>query len=441
MGAFNDGKNSGVTAGDLTRAPDIGKVSPGRTNAVQGYELGDQHIDHGAVCDGKDDSTAGCFLADEQRERLIDKFERRVIVAQMNYKFALADLRVDELMKKDDDLHWVVSLALDVAGAHILGVAVKALKNAKASGLADLGDMALRAMAGDGGLSRGENLLASITDKNIDSVTKTGFDLGKKKLSKGVQSAFNVDDASDKATSLSFIEQLQNSCDAGFAAFSDHATGYANDAELVVLFEGMVDSNHSQGAYKAELSEKLARYKKSGVTDIGHKYARDRETDTSVYRDTRVIWIKNTPQHGKTLYYQSQDGYSDPSVSRPGDPGTEWMPDYPKGPRAFGPRAPRETPQLGRRVPEELIEAALARSEQIWGAPETIDPNSTWFTTATAPAPAVSAPQPSVRMPDPVTDKIMFATFFGDDEPPKPQPMDVFMPKPDPRLVPQRDQP
>lgn len=446
MGAFNDGKNSGVTARDLTQAPDLGKVDPGRTNPVQGYDVGDQHIDHGAVCDGKDDTTAGCFLTDAQRARLIRKFELFVIGAQVNYKLALAELRVDELMKKDDDLHWVVSLALDVAGAHILGVAAKALKNAKASGLASLGDRALRTVIGGGSYSekswssRGDRLLSSITDKNIDGFTKTGFDLGKKKMSKGVQNALNADDASDKATSLSFIEQLQNSCDIGFLAFSDHATGYANDAELVVLWEGMHPSNHSQAAYKAELSEKLARYKKSGVTDIGRKQTSDRELKyTSVHRDTRVVWIKNTPQAGRTLYYQSQEGDFDPAVTKPGDPGTDWMPNLPTGPRTFGPRDPRETPQLERRVPEEFAEAALARSEQLWRATVTLDPSAAWFTGATDRSPAVSTSQQSVRSPDPGTDKIMHATFFGDDDPPKPQPMDVFKQQPNSLLVPLRD--
>lgn len=474
MGAFNDGKNSGVTAGDLTRAPDIGKVDPGRTNPVQGYDVGGQHIDHGAVCDGKDRSTTGCFLNDKQRDRLIQKFELFVLRAQMNYKLALAELRVDELMKKDDDLHWVVSLALDVAGAHILGVAAKALKNAHASGLSGLRNTALRAVIGSGDYndkswsSRGEALLSSITDKNIDGFTKTGFDIGKKKMSKGVQSALNADDTSEKATSLSFIEQLQNSCDIGFLAFADHATGYANDAELIVLWEGMHPTNHSQGAYKAELSEKLARFKKSGVTDIGRKQTYDRETKyASVHRDMRVIWIKNTPQTGKTLYYQSQEGDYDPSVSRPGDPGTDWMPDQPTGPRTFGPRSPRESAQLGRRVPEEFVDAALARSEQLWGVTDTIDPNAAQFPAPPTLAPPVNAPSATSRTPDPATDKIMHAMFFGDDDPPKaqpmgalkqksnpllvpqrddndrpdPQPMDVFKQKPDPLLVPQRDQP
>jgi len=283
MGAFDSGTTSGVTAGDLVSAPDIGKVAPGKTKAVQTYDLGVHFLDHGAVCDGKDENTTGCFLRDGQRLRLINDFMILVVNAMGNYKDALTDLRIEELLKEDDDLHWVVSLALDVAGAHFLGVAAKALKRVKAGGLAKLTeaglDAARRGEVSDRSWnSRAETLLAAVTDKGIDGYTKTGFDAGKKHISKGVQSALHADDSTDKGNTLAFIAQLKNSCDAGFMAFARHATGSATDAELVVLWEGMQVQHHTPDAYKAELQEKLARYKQSGVTDIGRKLSHDRTT-------------------------------------------------------------------------------------------------------------------------------------------------------------------
>jgi len=429
MGAFESGKASGVTAGDLVSAPDIGKVAPGKTNTVQTFELGEQFIDHGALCDGKDQNTAGCFLRDDQRKRLIDKFESRVLVAQSNYQHALAELRVDELMKKDDDLHWVLSLALDVAGAHILGVAARALKGVKAGGLAKLTEAGLDAarrgeVSDRSWSSRAEMLLSAVTDKRIDAYTKAGFDAGKKKLSKGVQSALNADDATDKASSLSFIVQLQNSCDIGFMAFTERATGSATDAELVVLWEGMHPSNHTQEAYKAELQEKLGRFKQSGVTDIGRKLSHDRTTGyTSVRRDTRVIWVMNRPGTGKTPYYQSQEGAHDPSVVKPGDPGSAWaFPEHAATSHEFGPANPRETPQLGRRVPEEFLEAAIARSEQLWGPTETIDARDYLVSQGYDPDVTSGALQPAPAA-DPANNRTMHAIFFGDDDaPPTPQP-------------------
>lgn len=300
MGAFETGTTSGVTAGDLVSAPDIGKVAPGKTNTVQTFEIGEQFIDHGALCDGKDQNTAGCFLKDDQRKRLIGKFESRVLVAQGNYQHALAELRVDELMKKDDDLHWVLSLALDVAGAHILGVAARALKGVKAGGLAKL------------------------TEAGLD-----GRKLG-----------------------------------------HDRTIGY-----------------------------------------------------TSVRRDTRVIWVMNRPGTGKTLYYQSQEGAHDPSVVKPGDPGSAWaFPEHAATSHEFGPANPRETPQLGRRVPEEFLEAAIARSEQLWGPAETIDARDYLVSQGYDPDVTSGALQPA-PVPDPADNRTMHAIFFGDDDaPPAPQP-------------------
>lgn len=428
MGAFNDGKRSGVTAGDLTTAPDLGKVTPGWTNAPRNAEVGSQWIDHDAVCAGKDQKTAGCFLEDAQRQRLIIDFKDRVQTARNNYKDALISLRVDELMKKDDDLHWVVSLALDVAGAHVLGMAVKALQAAKAAGVAKRG---------------AETLMAAISDKKLESYTKSGFDIAKKKLSKGVQEALNVDEATDKTNSLSFIAQLHNNCDIGFTTFADRALGSAPDAELVVLWEGMNNSNHTPAAYTAELGAKLARYKKSGVPDIGRELTHDSDMGyTNVRRDTRVVWVKNTPGAGQTLYYQWQEGDLTPGAFQPGDPGTDWaFPDEAKSPRAFGPRSPRESAKLGRRVPAEFVETAIARSEQQWGTTETIDPGGEWLATqgydATyQPAPPDPKPEPSSNHPN----QVIYSMLVGDDDhgvQKQQQPVGVFVPKS--VLMPQQD--
>ncbi len=412
MGAFNDGKKSGVTAGDLTGAPDIGKVAPGQTKGPHGPEVGSPWIDHDLVCAGKDKTTAGCFLEDGQRQRLTLSFLDRVQTARNNYKDALIELRVDELMKKDDDLHWVLSIALDVAGAHVLGMAMRALQTAKAANVVKRG---------------AETLIAAVSDKTIESLTKTGFDVAKKKLSKGVQEALNVDDATDKTNSLSFIAQLRNNCDIGFTTFADRALNSAPDAELVVLWEGMHESNHTHDAYVAELGGKLARYKKSGVTDLGRALTHDRETGyVHVRRDTRVVWVKNTPGTGRTLYYQSQEGNRDPSVVHREDPGTESLfPEHAKWPHAFGPRAPRESPTLGRPVPAEFVETAVMRSEQLWGVTETIEPTKDWLTAngydlAYRPA----SPAPGLA---PSTTQVIYSMLVGDDD--DREPVGVFKPR------------
>lgn len=112
MSRFHEkaGKVTGVSGPDLARASNVGTVAPGKTNLVQSHNVGDQWIDRGAV-------------------------RERVGTAATNYKFALTQLRFDELIKKDD------SLALDLVGAHFIGVAARALSSWKKAGIAKLESM------------------------------------------------------------------------------------------------------------------------------------------------------------------------------------------------------------------------------------------------------------------------------------------------------------
>lgn len=383
--ARTPGKSSGVTAEDLVAAPDVGSVAPGRINLVQSREVGDPYIDHGAVCEGKGDSTAGCFLTDRQRDRLIGKFQLRCVTAATNYKIALTDIRVDELVKKDDDLNWVLSLALDLAGAHLVNVVAKALKTLNSTTIKRLTEVELDAgrhgTYDPSSTSRAMSLLERISDKGIEDKTKVGFDVAKTQAKRGLKEALNAGPNAEKAMALSFIDQLKDGCDEGFNAFADHASSSANDAELVVLWEGMDASNHTPGKYKAVLEAKLARFKKSGVADIGRKETLDREFKVaSVHRDTRVVWVRDFPGDAKKLYYQSQEGDYNPSVIEPGDPGVEGLDWFnPPGPQKFGARHPRETPKLDRLVPEEFMESAIARNEVVYGPVITLDPVRDWY--------------------------------------------------------------
>lgn len=360
------GKTSGVTARDVVAAPSPDGVTPGKQNLIQTPMVGEQWIDHGAACDSKDDSTIGCFLEDAQRLRLIIEFKSRVTNAQTNYKLALEELRVDKLMQKDDDLNWVISLALDVVGAHFLSVTLTALKGARTSGLKKLEAMALDgARRGthdeEAWTLKAESMLHKVTDNSIQSYTTTGFTSAKKVGIKGIQSSINKEQKTEKAATISYIDQLKDQCDSSFMQFSQHATSSALDSELVVLYDGMHPDNHHISAYKAALGAKIDRFNKSGVNAIGRTQTHDRFTgDADVLRDTRVLWVRDVDGKNKTLWYQSQEGDFDPNVVQ----------DTGKG--AFGPDDPREMPQLERIVPDEFQEAALAKSEQRWGTTPTI---------------------------------------------------------------------
>ena len=367
-----DGDKSGVTADDFGRAPDLSKVDPAKTKTVQTREVGDQYIDHGAVCEGKDDSTVGCFFADQQRDRLIADFRDRIAAASTNYKLALVELKLEALLKKEADLHWAASLALDLIGAHVIRVVGRAVVSLKSDGVTKLTSIVgSRNLDESSFHARASSFLGGLDEKSIEGNVKGTLEPIKKGLVNTIKSNVNVGAKNEKAAKLSYIAQLKDNCDLEFQRFKSASLGKSNDAELFVLWEGFDTSHHTVGKYVEALGAKLERFRKSGVTDLGRKRGHDRQWHRAeVLRDTRVVWVERD-DGSKTLTYQSQEGDFNPGVIKRGDPdagdlfGDEQAIE-------FGARNAREEVRLDGRVPAEFVEVALARSEQIWGATPTI---------------------------------------------------------------------
>ncbi len=367
------GRTSGVTADDIGKTANIGELTPGKATRVPGDDkIGEAWIDNGARCDGS--YADGCFLTDGQRSRLIIRIMDRMVTAATNYKLALTQLRVDELLKKEGDLPWVISLALDVATGFIMSQVTKALTKIRATGLAKIEaaetDAALHGEASE--RSKTDKIIAGLSDKRIEKWTKTAFDAAGKKVKGVANKAKGAADASEKTEAIAFIDQLTDACDVGYEKFATNAAATADDAELRLLFEGLDPELHSVGLYKGVLGEKLKRFEASGVTKLGRKVGKDRETGyADVKQDTRVVWVQT--DFGTTmLWYQEQDGDYDPAVVEPGDPGSDVLPEPQPGHLKFGTRSPRNDADLIKAVPVEFREAAIARSEQIWGPTPTI---------------------------------------------------------------------
>lgn len=379
----NGRQDMDVHAEDLVNAPNIGRLAPGRRNLVQTYEVGDEYVDYGGACEGKGDAV-GCFLTDRQRDKLVSKLYHFVQTAQTNYKLALVELKIEELLKKEEDLHWLISLALDLAGAHLAVVLGRALKNVQAAGVAKLAELQLNDAAhgqfsNSSWVSRADQLIAQVSPSRIDSVAKAGMTAAGAGAKKRTQVGFDASAQATKVATLSFIEQLRDSCDIAFEAFIDNVTAHTLDAELVVVFEGMKAKYHSVGAYKASLAEKVQRFRLSGVLDIGRKEAMTDNYDGRTLRDTRVVYVQDISGN-KTAWYQRQDGASTTGSSaayaRPGDPMFEQLdakhPDHRTAWSQFGPRGAGAA-LLDRPVPAEFRDVAIAHSEARWGATITID--------------------------------------------------------------------
>ena len=366
------GKDSGVTADDIVKKDDIGntQLAPGKATGVDAVETGNDWLDHGAKCEGQGGKATGCLFPDEQRKRVIGEFREHVQSAATNFKFAVAELKLEELMKKEEDLHWVLGLALDLAGMFVVDRAIKALTTIRAGQISKIqnlwfstGEAPPKTLSNE--ISR---LVANVSNESLAAKVKYAGGLGVKGA-KAVAKDATVD--SQKSVVLSFLDQLRDGCDLGFYAFKTNASAHSNDAELLVLWEGMHPNNHTVGAYKAALGDKLDKFKASGVTKIGRK-AEQANSHTGADHtivDRRVVWMAHH-DGSKTLWYQQHTSRDNPDTLRRGEPGAADM--YPDHKDAFG-ELGHDKAKLDRQVPNEFWNEAVAISEAKWGQTLTIE--------------------------------------------------------------------
>lgn len=343
------------------RAYPPGMAKPYATGA-EGYSTGVAYIDRGTACDGKGPDVPGCLLEDRQRQRVVQDFLQLLGVAQNNYKLALQDLKIEELLKKEDDLNWVVSLVLDTIGAHFVNVAVKALVRLRSMQLSKLEGLALHAgVHGEYDAksidARAERALKRVTPRDLQTYVLTGFNVGKPHIKAAAKRQQDHAQDTKKQQALSYITRLQTKCDQHFQAYKAAVLSSSGDAELLVAWQGMNSDYHSVEIYENALHAKLDRYMNSGVPAIGRREqgnpAGNANGDPFILRDTRVIWLVD-PDGSKSLWYQTQDSSAVLDIVHDSSP-------------EFGNSRPDAPPALGDRVPDEFVDVAVERSEARWG--------------------------------------------------------------------------
>ena len=142
------GKESGITGEDVVKSDNLKNITPGKTTH-SADDIG-EHFEREAACHGKDRGTEGCFLSDRARDKLIGDLRVRAVAASSQFNAAITELKIEELIKKPEDMHWAWGLLLDVASNFVIGAAIKSLTKAKAGLIRSLGD------AADHGAIRGQ---------------------------------------------------------------------------------------------------------------------------------------------------------------------------------------------------------------------------------------------------------------------------------------------
>jgi hypothetical protein len=301
-------------------------------SSTHGYESGNDYIDKGALCD-REPGRDTCFMQPGQRHRMIGLLGDAFVDAGHNYKSAVEALRVDTLLKKDDDLGWIRNLVLDTLVGRFMTV---------------LGD---GLAAARGVVGQGDWIAAART--RIDTRVRSAVDGSKKALVSQATASQNKTKTNDKAAKLDYLSFLSEQANESFAQLRFGVPGEATDAELVWLFESFNQrGRYSVSTFKAALGDKLQRFHQSGIDKIGQSW----EEGGAISRHTRVVALHFTSGHPTEHWLEKSD------MGAANMDGADMRADR------FEHSAPKTAkPELVSRIPAEFVEAALARQAQLWG--------------------------------------------------------------------------
>ena len=370
---------------------DVGghEPTPGKQTRVDPHASGDDYIDRGAPAKGPDS-----FLTDEQRQRLTNAYQQRVLAAEGHYQTAASDIRVDKLLEKDDDLPWFASMMIDLAFGFVVGQIAKAvisLRDIKSAHVKKLFEDVIIPQADDPKLKlreRAYQAFGKLSDDHIKTALGTAAGIGKTQAMGKLQAAYSG--GSDRKEAVAYLDQLSDAASLAYQKMREVPPAMASDAELLLLFDALDAQHHLKSQYKLALQEKLARFEASKVTKIGRRWEQ-RNTywegqrihggEPRVIRDVWVEWHTFESGHPPMLVFQHQDGRDNPSVVHADEPGQVTNSEIVSGHKVRQLRSPYTDPQGGISndpksiyiVPEEFRETAILRHKAMWGtAPATV---------------------------------------------------------------------
>ncbi|HEY5938747.1 MAG TPA: hypothetical protein VIU61_29045 [Kofleriaceae bacterium] len=332
---------------------------------------------------------SGHLLSPELRTALKAKFTARALAVESNFQDAASQVRVEELLKKDDgEVHWLAALFFEAAVSFIGGQIVKSLVRVKASRGAEL-----KALLTDAALHQEdlklnlEQRLTSISQRLSDESIKSTIDQAFKPAGKrGVKNAGDArsqEHKGAKAQTLSFIDYVQDTASVTYQTFRENAESGLSDADLMLLIASLDANNHLIRQYKYVIEQKVKRFRDSKVSEIGRKFTtRTSYTDDGkpintggwagqrVMRDIYVEWHTYLSSSPNELVYRFHDSYDSPDTINDDEPGRAQLPMKPtdrKKVTAEPERGGSEDPRSLYIVPREFHALAIQRHIQMWG--------------------------------------------------------------------------
>lgn len=381
-------------------------MTPGKTTLVQQeHPTGNEGIDTGGqgACSTRG---AGCFLSALQRTELNRQASSRLANASKNYGIAVTELKLEQMIKKVDELPWYLTLILGACGTALEGLAGMATKALKKPGAAvqALSTLGSEAVVSKNSLAEAVNVantaakvaakdavkeaskevekeMKTLTEAQVESAIKTSIDIGKEKASAGLTSVMSSDSAevNEKAQALGYADILNGRADVMFEQINQDI-GRVTDAIALAIWRSLDPSMHSAAMYKAKLGASLKRYSESNVSKMGREAGFDDKKH--VEKEVRIAKLI-TPGAGMKYVYMDRvfDGwFRDVNMKHPG--AIERSPAYDAGENQLsleqeagwkvdgkekrGAEKPLAPDRLLNYVEPEFQELAIQKQKHIW---------------------------------------------------------------------------
>jgi hypothetical protein len=301
-----------------------------------------------------------CFLAPSQRERLIAEYKERVGDAKDAYRDAVNELRLHELLQKDESAPFMLGLLLDVIGLVATPAIARALKrliNGTAAALQTVDDPSAISAAA-----------SRIPEKQLAVFAKQAVGLAK--------TAVPAPRPSDheKTANLAYLAYLKSVAETAFQRIAEDLRD-KTDPELLVLHDAYaVDNGHHSADYLAELEAQLRHFEESGVGTLGvefnHRPSGAYGPFEPLQIDTKAFWVTLPAGRRLALYRRGhQPGTAEGDlVARP-------LPLFGVFHATTHEEAARNRERCGdqrfefvRYVPDDLVDVAISMHEEKWGA-------------------------------------------------------------------------
>ena len=260
------------------------------------------------------------FLTKNQRDQLDRQNTYRLGVAGRNYALALKTLEIEQLIKKPDDLGFMMTLLLGVAESVLTSFGAAAIKALCKPGVAktaieDIDHAAVRAAkaaektaetatgavvpttesAVEKASKEAQSSIRTLTEVQLNLMVKTSLSKGKGAVSPSLNPATSKDspDAAEKAQSESLIGLLKKQGDVAFDQL-DQDISTVSDGMALTWWRALAPQDQSEEMYAAKMHETLRKYIASPVSKIGRSMDWEADgigTAQHVEKEVRIVRV------------------------------------------------------------------------------------------------------------------------------------------------------